>query len=139
MEHRWGTRSKLDIPARVQCGPEGLLFGTLRDASVSGAFFSTAAQMPLLASVYVQLGAQSQTPRVEAYVIRRARDGFGLEWADLAPTVIVRLLACRSAVPVSLSLPVEHSHAGLGVTLSAGDTSCKMLLEEIKVLLAQLD
>jgi hypothetical protein len=139
MEHRWGTRSKLDIPARVHCGSQGLLFGTLRDASVSGAFFSTAAQMPLLASVHVQLGGQSQTPRVEAYVTRRASDGFGLEWADLAPTIIVRLLASRSAVPVSLSLPVEHSHPELGVTLAADRPACKVLLEEIKLLLAQLD
>jgi hypothetical protein len=139
MEHRWGTRSKLDIPAQVQCGSQGLLFGTLRDASVSGAFFSTAAQMPLLASVHVQLGAHSQIPRIEAYVIRRAADGFGLEWADLAPTVIVRLLASCSAAPISLSLSVEHSHAGLGVSLPADSAPCKVLLEEFKVVLAKLD
>ena len=139
MEHRWGTRSKLDIPARVQCGSQGLLFGTLRDASVSGAFFSTAAQMPLLASVHVQLGAQSQTPGVEAYVIRRATDGIGLEWVDLAPTVIVRLLARHSAVAVSLSLPVEHSHPELGVPFAADSPTCKVLLDEIKLLLAELD
>jgi hypothetical protein len=139
MEHRWGTRSKLDIPAQVQRGSQGLLFGILRDASVSGAFFSTAAQMPLLASVHVQLGAQSQTPWVEAYVIRRAADGFGLEWAHLAPTLIVRVLASRSEVPISLSLPVEHSHPELGVTFTADSATSKVLLEEIKVLLAQLD
>ena len=49
----------------------------------------------------------------------------------------------RAAAPVELSaansLPVQHSHAELGVALPADAPTCKVLLEEIKVLLAQLD
>ena len=138
------------MPVQVQCGTQSLVLGILRDASVSGAFFSTAAPMPLLACVHVRFGPRSAG--VEAYLVRRAPDGFGLEWADLAPAAVVQLLATASArrlaepapepmleptlLPAS---PIEPSQADIGIAIAADTPSCKVLLEELKVLLAQLD
>jgi hypothetical protein len=151
MEHRWGARTRLDMPAQVQCGTQSLVLGILRDASVSGAFFCTAAPMPLLACVHVHFGMQSTG--VEAYVVRREADGFGLEWAELAPPLVVQLLSTAPASslpahvvaepvldsPALQDSPIEPPHSDLGVALAADSPSCKVLLEELKVLLAQLD
>jgi hypothetical protein len=109
MEHRWGERSKLNLPVQVDCGLRGVVLGVMRDASASGAFVCTAAQVPLLASVRVVLGAAAavrQHPEVEALVVWRAPDGFGLEWAELAPPEVVALLsAAHAAAALPLSTP----------------------------------
>src|SRR5262245_21561346 len=111
MEHRWGERSNLNLPVQVDCGLRGVVLGVMRDASASGAFLCTAAQLPLLARVRVVLGtaaAPGQHPEVEALVVRRASDGFGLEWADLAPPAIVALLsAAHAAQPFSARQTID--------------------------------
>ena len=106
---------------------------------VSGAFFCTAAQMPLLAGVRVQFGSEPKASAIPAFVIRAGTEGFGLEWADLAPAVIARLLTASTTGPAAGGLSVEHPHPDVAVPLAADRPSCKVLLEEIKVLLAQLD
>jgi len=94
MEHRWGARSKLDIPVQVDCGSQARVFGVMRNASVSGSFLCTAAQLPMLTCVSVEL----ISPRcrthvgVQAYVVRRTPEGFGLEWSEIAPAPIVEAL-----------------------------------------------
>ena len=99
MEHRWGERSRLNIPVQVDCGPRGTALGVMRDASASGAFLCTAAQIPLWTSVRVAFTG-AHTLSVDAQVVRRAQDGFGLEWSELAPRVIVDLLNAPRATPV---------------------------------------
>jgi hypothetical protein len=103
MEHRWGERFTLNIPVQVDCGPRGTVLGVLRDASASGAFLCTAAQIPLWTSVRVDfVGVHAFS--VEAQVVRRAADGFGLEWSDLAPRSVVELThAPRITHPTVLS------------------------------------
>jgi hypothetical protein len=95
MEHRWGARTQLEVPVRVDCGSGLLVLGLIRDASVSGAFLATAARLPLLSCVEVQLvGTQGilEDSAVSAYVVRRAVDGYGLEWSELAPAAILAQL-----------------------------------------------
>lgn len=108
MEHRWGGRSKLNIPVQVDCGSRGTALGVMRDASASGAFLCTAAQLPLLANVHVEfVTKRGEHHAVEAQVVRRASDGFGLEWMELAPPGVIDLLSA-GRIPQRLQpLPVE--------------------------------
>jgi hypothetical protein len=108
MEHRWGERSKLNIPVQVDCGLRGVVLGVMRDASASGAFLCTAAHLPLLANVQVAFVSPSGECRaVEAQVVRRAPDGFGLEWMELAPRAVVDLVSAVQASPRLGPHPVE--------------------------------
>ena len=103
MEHRWGERSKLNIPVRVDCGSRGVVLGVMRDASASGAFLCTAAQLHLLAKVRLEL--RTGCTGIEAQVVRRASDGFGLEWMELAPPAIVALLSAPRVTATVQSVP----------------------------------
>jgi hypothetical protein len=108
MEHRWGGRSKLNIPVQVDCGSRGIVLGVLRDASASGAFLCTGAQLPLLANVHVEfVSPRGEQHAVEAQVVRRAPDGFGLEWMELAPRGVIDLLSAGRIPPRLQPLSVE--------------------------------
>ena len=104
LEHPWGVRSRLDIPVQVDCSSGVVVLGVMRDASVSGAFITTA--VPLPAMTVVKLVPMTtrcqQRGGVEAFVVRRTAEGAGLEWCDLAPTSIVELLAPQEAAPVAV-------------------------------------
>ena len=99
MEHRWGERSKFNIPVRVDCGSRGVALGVMRDVSASGGFLCTAAQLALLANVRVDFG-RTESAGVEAQVVRRAPDGFGLEWMELAPPAVVALLSAAHVATI---------------------------------------
>lgn len=103
MEHRWGARSRLDIPVQIDCGTGAVLFGVIRDASVSGAFVCTAAQMPAMTIVKViPVSPRCRSDAaIEAYVVRWTPEGCGLEWCDLAPNSIVELLYLSEAQPAA--------------------------------------
>jgi hypothetical protein len=108
MEHRWGERSKLNIPVQVDCGSRGVVLGVMRDVSASGGFLCTAAQIPLLTNVHVDFStARGQRRAVEAQVVRRALDGFGLEWMELAPRTVIDLLSAAQVFPGLQPLPFE--------------------------------
>jgi hypothetical protein len=94
MEHRWGARSRLNVPVQIDCGTGAVVFGVLRDASVSGAFVYTAAQMPAMTVVrLLPISARCHSHEaVEAYVVRWTPEGCGLEWSELAPAGIVELM-----------------------------------------------
>jgi hypothetical protein len=86
MEHRWGNRISVDQPVRINsAGLSGT--GTLRNLSVSGAFIETSLPLSTLAMVRVSI---PRSPRARAradargFVVRRERDGIGIEWFDLA-------------------------------------------------------
>ena len=122
MEHRWGERSKLNIPVQVDCGPRGVVLAVMRDASASGAFLCTAAQLPLLTSVRVEFGvaaALGQTMGVDAQVVRRASDGFGLEWSELAPKAIVDLLNSAHLMPATQPAHIDGARPMRPMSLPA--------------------
>jgi hypothetical protein len=125
MEHRWGERSKLNIPVRVDCGSRGVVLGVMRDASASGAFLCTAAQLALLANVRVELTGTASRG-VEAQVVRHAPDGYGLEWMELAPPAIVALLSATHVMATVQPLPASAAASaqpiGAAVPLPAAAT-----------------
>ncbi len=116
MEHRWGVRSRIDVPVHIDCGSGTVVFGVLRDASVSGAFVCTAAQLPAMTIV----GVVALTDRcrnhepIEAYVVRWTPEGCALEWCDLAPAAIVELMYLAEQTPA-----VAAPEAGHGVMVEA--------------------
>ena len=96
MDHRWGQRVAVDLAVQLLCHPRTIAVGRLMNASISGAFVRTGLVPALLAPVRI-LGFLSEaegTRRevLEGYVIRRERDGFGIEWFELAPAGICRFL-----------------------------------------------
>ncbi len=102
VEHRWGERSVINVPVRLDARPHALAFGRLRDASVSGAYIETAFELPLWTRISVELDwgrfQRDETRRVAAYVARRDAGGIGLEWCELAPRPIVSLIRRRAAL-----------------------------------------
>lgn len=103
LEHRWGVRSRLDIPVRIDCSSGVLVLGVMRDASVSGAFVSTAVPLPAMTVVkLVPVSTRCEArDAVEAFIVRRTAEGAGLEWCDFAPVSILELIAPHEAAPVA--------------------------------------
>ena len=96
MDHRWGQRVAVDLAVQLLCHPRTIAVGRLMNVSVSGAFVRTGVVPALLAPVRI-VGFLSETEgtrreAIEGYVVRRERDGFGIEWFELAPAGICRFL-----------------------------------------------
>jgi len=91
MEHRCGTRYKVDLPvyARAHAGVVSSV-GRLRDVSLSGGFLETALPAQPLAHISLRLmDAEGQLgPRLEGQVVRRASNGLGIEWSEYATELI---------------------------------------------------
>lgn len=88
MEHRWGERFAVRAAVRLHCAKWDAA-GYLKDASLSGAFVHTR----LLVAPWTQVEIELLGIRIDAYVVRVAPDGLGIEWTEFAPRVIRELLA----------------------------------------------
>jgi hypothetical protein len=96
MERRWGNRVLLNERVRITRDGAVVGFATLHEASSSGGFVRT----PLLVRNLTRIGLElaPSGPRrdpqrcVEAFVVRQCPDGFGIEWCEFGPAVIVELL-----------------------------------------------
>lgn len=96
MDHRWGHRITVDLAVQLLCHPRTIAVGRLMNVSVSGAYVRTGLVPALLAPVRI-LGFLSESEgtrreAIEGYVVRREREGFGIEWFELAPAGICRFL-----------------------------------------------
>ena len=96
MDHRWGQRIVVDLAVQLLWQPRTIAVGRLVNASVSGAYVRTGLVPALLAPVRI-LGFLSESEgtrraAIEGYVVRREREGFGIEWFELAPAGICRFL-----------------------------------------------
>jgi ribosomal protein L19 len=94
MEHRWGDRVAIDVPVRISSnGATGS--GTLRNISVSGAFIETALPLSALTMVRIVIPRSPDTGRARAdargFVVRRDRNGIGIEWCERAPMQAVEV------------------------------------------------
>jgi PilZ domain-containing protein len=98
MEHRCGHRRsvQLRVTLRTRSGLVG--HGTLTEVSASGARIES--QLPLaldsVALVQCRLGGETGASRritLEAQVVRRTIDGYGLEWTRFAPEEVRMLYA----------------------------------------------
>ena len=94
MEHRWGVRVDLDVPADLLT-PEGLSIPAwVRNASLSGAFVETGIGFPVLSRLALRplVGGGAW---LDACVVRVANDGLGIEWLEPGLHAVASLLALR--------------------------------------------
>jgi hypothetical protein len=103
MEHRWGERVQVNFPVRVTARPFSVRDGRLTDLSVSGALVTAELKARVLSRVRVAivlpLWPKHESPVVEAYVARRYKFGYGLEWCEFAPDAVRELLRAIVARP----------------------------------------
>jgi hypothetical protein len=96
MEHRWGERVQVDFPVRVTALRFSVRGGRLADLSVSGALINADLDARLLSRVQVAiispLWSIHESPLVEAYVARKHKNDFGIEWCEFAPPAVSELL-----------------------------------------------
>jgi hypothetical protein len=96
MEQRWGERLLVNVPVRVSAHPFSGHYGRLTDLSVSGGHLDV--DMDLRPGGRVEIAvllpyrSKHEAPAVYAYVTRRYRDGFGIEWCQFAPAAVAELL-----------------------------------------------
>ena len=94
MEHRWGTRIALDAPCEVKSSDGLSAIGSVRNASLSGAFVETRVTLPLLARVSLRpLSAEGEW--LEGCVVRVEPRGIALEWLEPGLQAVASLLAMR--------------------------------------------
>jgi len=92
MEHRWGERFPLDWHVRIRGGPRLIGGGRLRDISVSGAFLVTEATPAPLSPIEVEMRGPDGRHVLEAFVVRFADDGIGIEWSEVSPELVAILV-----------------------------------------------
>jgi hypothetical protein len=86
----------VDVPVRVTSLRFSVRDGRLADLSVSGALLKADLDARLLSRVQVAIVLPSwpkhESPIVEAYVARKYKNGFGIEWCEFAPAIVSGLL-----------------------------------------------
>lgn len=98
MEHRCGTRRQIDADVIVDCRPQGLVHGRIRNISVGGLFVKMR-PMPGLPNDRVKVvfvrreRGVSRIYRLPAVVMRWSREGAGLMFSELTPNAFYALLA----------------------------------------------
>ena len=105
MEHRWGERLPVDLPVRVSAHAFSLRDGRLTDLSVSGAHLAADIEVRPLSRIEISIlwpqRLRADVAPIAAYVARKYRDGFGLEWCEFSPPGVAELLR----------LAVQHPYA----------------------------
>jgi hypothetical protein len=103
MEHRWGERVQVKFPVRVTAHRFSVSDAWLADLSVSGALVKGNFDARLMARIQVAIvlppRPKYESPVVEAYVARRYKHGFGIEWCEFAPDTVRELLRAVAVRP----------------------------------------
>lgn len=96
MEHRLGIRVTTSLSVRIVRARAALAFGSMLNASLSGAYIETSATVPLLARIDVVCervcSDRAHCLGVPAYVTRVGRNGVGVEWLEFAPAMVRQVL-----------------------------------------------
>jgi hypothetical protein len=96
MEHRWGERVQVDFPVRVMAHRFSVREGRLADFSVSGGLVKADFEPRIFSRIQIAidlpLWPKHESPLVEAYVTRRYKHEFGIEWCEFAPPAVSELL-----------------------------------------------
>jgi hypothetical protein len=92
MEHRWGQRRKVDVTVRVGPDPRSLHIARLISVSVSGAFLWTGLPLASSHTIYIGAGDERLSGLIEGRVVRSTDHGIGVEWSELAPAPVLRML-----------------------------------------------
>lgn len=85
MEHRWGRRIGVDLPVRLVLSPGGVVWGRVRNVSMTGAFVASTQSLPVGALVSIEpMSATEHWPAsaLEAMVIWTSEGDAGLEWCE---------------------------------------------------------
>jgi hypothetical protein len=92
MEHRWGRRIDCRIPVVIEAVACAPVSAQINNLSLSGAFVRLSIPEYFPPTIFVRLQPPNATldhpHRIIAYVVRRTREGMGLEWDDFAPHAI---------------------------------------------------
>src|ERR1700674_4684146 len=103
MENRWGERVRVDFPVRVTAHRFSVRGGRLADLSVSGALveadFGARVLSRIQVAIFLSPWPKHESPIVEAYVVRKYKRGFGIEWREFAPRAVSELLRTVVARP----------------------------------------
>jgi hypothetical protein len=102
MEHRLGSRHAIDLQAYFRTwGSTVSARGRLTDLSVSGAFVATQLRCRPLLHVTVQIVPEGRTRRTgltaEGQIVRLADGGIGIEWDELQPELVAKLVLIEHA------------------------------------------
>jgi hypothetical protein len=104
IDHRWGARTSVNLDVRLVCQPGAIAPGWLTDVSISGAFVRTELMVPPMSPVRIvvvdRLPSGHRSMDLPAYVVRRERDGLGIEWWKLSPKTLHRLYAVFAPLDV---------------------------------------
>lgn len=94
MERRWGNRLVLNEWVGVSRDETRLGTACLHEVSLSGGFLKASWPMSALTRICLHFPEPNRrrTRSVEAYVVRPAAEGVGIEWSDFAPPVIASLI-----------------------------------------------
>ena len=84
MEHRWGTRTSVDIPVRLRCRASNFMDARLVNISLSGALIRTEMVLAPFAPVDITLNECT----VPSFVVRMGSAGIGVEWSDRLPRIL---------------------------------------------------
>jgi hypothetical protein len=102
VEHRWGNRLPSEHLVRIRTRGGLMASGVLHNVSVSGALLETTAPLRTSAYIDVQIFPPHYDSAVAAaYVVRAQGPSFGIEWCELAPAGVQRLLASLTPPPGS--------------------------------------
>jgi hypothetical protein len=119
MEHRWGERVAVDFPVRVTALRFSVRDGQLSDLSVSGALVRAELEARVLSRIQIALvlplWLKHESPVVEAYVARKHRNEFGIEWCEFAPRAVSELLRAVTTRPYTL---IRRPPAAASLTIS---------------------
>ena len=104
------------MAVRVAARPYNVRAARLVDLSASGAYIKLSADLRPLSRVQIAIALPHRltqpTPMVAAYVVRREKDGVGVEWCEYAPKPVLELLRHAAA---------HHRAAGHGRYVAAAD------------------
>ena len=95
----------IDVPVRVSAHAFSHREGRLTNLSVSGALLVADLDARMLARVEIHLVSHHrrvhETPGIQAFIARKYRHGYGLEWCEFAPAAISALLRGALRQPFS--------------------------------------
>lgn len=110
IDHRWGQRVPVNIPVTLTAQSGVAAAGALANVSVSGAWIETRTAPTGVTLLRVGLPPQCQIADdgvpVMAWVVRRTDAGIAVEWSDMAPAFVHRILA-MAVRPAAPSRPQE--------------------------------
>jgi PilZ domain len=122
MEQRWGERLPVNVPVRVSNHAFSMRDGRLTDLSVSGAQLTVDFELRLLSRVEVTVvlpyRSKHEAPTISAFITRKGRNEFGLEWCEFAPIAVRDLL--RAAVQHPFASLRRHAMPAVLRARSAG-------------------